>query len=89
MPNLLIAAPGANEELKKLGLPVLNIIDEELKGWQRVDQLANFLLEDFNKNIDISEHTDQILDCFDAFWSVDNLCKIISNSLKELNNFTS
>lgn len=89
MPNLLIAAPGANEELKKLGLPVLNIIDEELKGWQRVDQLANFLLEDFNKNIDISEHTDQILDCFDAFWSVGNLCKIISNSLKELNNFTS
>jgi len=84
MPCLLIAAPGANNELKNLGLPVFDVIDETETNWNRIDQLANFLLEDFNKPKDISNYTEELLYSFDEFWSLDSLCKIISKPLSNL-----
>ena len=60
------------------------MIDESETNWNRIDQLANFLLEDFNKPKDISNYTEELLYSFDEFWSLDSLCKIISKPLSNL-----
>jgi len=88
MPCLLVAPPGAYDELRRLGLPVYDDTNESLEVWEKVDYMSDFVFKDYKNSICIKSHTDLLLASLEEFWTLDNLCSIISKPLSNLPDLT-
>jgi hypothetical protein len=88
MPCLLVAPPGAYDELRRLDLPVYDDTNESLEVWEKVNHMSDFVFKDYKNSICIKDHTDLLLTSLEEFWTLDNLCSIISNPLSNLPDLT-
>lgn len=84
MPCLLVAPPGAYDELRNLGLPIYDDSNESLEVWEKVNHMSDFVFRDYTNSICIKKHTDLLVSSLNEFWTLDNLCNIVSKPLKEL-----
>lgn len=89
MPCLLVGPPGIYNELRRLGLPIYDESNDSLEAWEKVDHMSDFILNDYKNAICIEQHTDLLLTSLKEFWTLDNLCNIISKPLCDLPDLTS
>lgn len=86
IPPLIISASGANTSLKKLGIQIVDAVDDTLEGDQRVQTIAKFLSDDFHSPIiDHSELKKMSLRNFELVTDKNFLASIVTNSLKDIN----